>query len=70
MDEWNATLRQPSRKRLKQRLPLVDGPRLGGHRDLHRADGRFLDLDHASHDPDVAQLVTVCAAGFPRAVSA
>ena len=66
----DTALRQPSRKRLEQSLPLVGGPGLGGHRDLHGADRRLLDLDHASHDPNVAQLLTVCSAGFPCAVSA
>ena len=64
------TLRQPSSKRLEQGFPLVGVPGLGGHGDLHRADRRLLDLDHASHDSDVAKLLTVCPAGFPCAVSA
>ena len=66
----DATLRQPSGKHLEQSLPLVGGPRLRGNRDLYRADRRLLDLDQMSHDPDVTELLTVCAAGFPRAVSA
>ena len=66
----DAALRQPSRKRLEQSLPLVGGPGLGWHRDLHRAERRLLNLNRASHDPNVAQLLTVCSAGFPCAVSA
>lgn len=66
----DTALRQPSSKRLEQNLPFVDGPRLGWHRDLHGADRRLLNLDHASYDPDVAQLLTVRAAGFPCAVPA
>lgn len=66
----DAALRKPSRKGFEQSLPLLDRARLGGHRDLHRADRRLLDLDHASHDPNVTQLLTVCSAGFPCAVSA
>ena len=66
----DAALRQPSRKRLEQSLPLVGGPGLDWHRDLHRAERRLLNLNRASHDPDVAQLLTVCSAGFPCAVSA
>lgn len=66
----DAALCQPGRKRLEQSLPFVDSPRLGWHRDLHSADRRLLNLDHASHDPDAAQLLTVCSAGFPCAVPA
>ena len=66
----DAALRQPSRKRLQQSLPLIGGPGFGGYRDLRSAERRLLDLDHASHDPDVAQLLTACSACFPCAVSA
>lgn len=66
----DATLCQPGGKRLKQSLPLVGAPRLGGHRDPHRAGRRLLNLDRASYDSDAAQLLTVCAAGFPCAVPA
>lgn len=66
----DASLRQAGCKRLQQNLPLVDGPRLGRHGDLHRADGRLLDLDRASYDTNVAQMLTVCTANFPCAVSA
>ena len=66
----DTALRQPSRKRLEQSHPFVDGPRLGWHRDLHSADRWLLNLDHASYDRDVAQLLTIRAAGFPCAVPA
>lgn len=66
----DASLRQPSRKRLKDNRPVFGGPGLGGNRDLNHADGRLLDLDGASHNLNVRRLFAIHPPCFPGAVPA